>query len=199
MGAVKRALIAIVAAAVGLAAIYHFLLGGSSVEARLLPLTPASAIGSGEDAVGVSAGGVVLAGSPAPPEGSLPSLPVSEPPKQGYLAGPLLEQALVLGAAPAPLCPYVEASRYGESGVDVTLRSGIELRFGDASQAALKWRAALAMLAAPTTTTLDYVDLHSPRHPAIGGSGHTLPPVSSSPEGELSKPCGAAASGGAKP
>jgi hypothetical protein len=59
----------------------------------------------------------------------------------------------------------------------VKLRSGIELRFGDASQAALKWKAAAAVLADPTIEALDYVDLNAPAHPAIGGSGHTLPPA----------------------
>ena len=87
----------------------------------------------------------------------------------------MLEQALVLGAAPAPIRPCVEGSSYGESGVDVTLRSGIELRFGDATRAEQKWRAAATVLADPSITALDYVDLHSPGRPAVWGSGHTLP------------------------
>ena len=61
----------------------------------------------------------------------------------------MLQQARVLGAAPAALRPYIASSYYGESGVDVKLRSGIELRFGDASQAGEKWRAAAAVLADP--------------------------------------------------
>ena len=195
----RRVLLGVVLAVLALAGAYYLLLRGSSVEGRLQPLTPTSAIGSGEDAVGVTASGIILFGMPAPPEGSLPLLPIPEPPKQGYLAGPLLEQARVLGAAPAPLCPYVEGSYYGESGVDVKLRSGVELYFGDASRAAQKWRAALALLASPTTTSLDYVDLHSPSHPALGGSGHTLPPVSSPKGVDLSKTCATADSGAAKP
>ena len=77
----------------------------------------------------------------------------------------MLEQARVLGAAPAALRPYVAGSYYGESGVDVELESGIELRFGEATQAARKWRAAAAVLADPSITSLDYVDLHAPRQP----------------------------------
>ena len=57
------------------------------------------------------------------------------------------------------------------------LRSGIELRFGDASQAGAKWKAAAAVLADPSITTLDYVNLFVPGRPSVGGSGHTLPPV----------------------
>ncbi|HEY5053388.1 MAG TPA: hypothetical protein VII45_08260, partial [Solirubrobacterales bacterium] len=85
------------------------------------------------------------------------------------------QQALILGATPAALRKYVESSYYGESGVDVKLKAGVELRFGDASQAARKWRAAAAVLADPSVTALDYVDLHAPSRPAIWGSGHTLP------------------------
>jgi hypothetical protein len=59
--------------------------------------------------------------------------------------------------------------------VDVNLRSGIELYFGDPSQVSEKWSAAAAVLANPQISALDYVDLHAPRHPAIGGSSHTLP------------------------
>ncbi len=92
------------------------------------------------------------------------------------MQGPALEQVHVLAAAPAGLRPYVEGSYYGESGVDVNLTNGVELRFGNDTQAARKWRAAAAVLASPSVTALDYVDLHAPSHPAIRGSGHTLSP-----------------------
>jgi hypothetical protein len=87
----------------------------------------------------------------------------------------MLEQARVLGAAPEALRPCIEGSYYGESGVDVELRSGIEVRFGDATRAVEKWRAAVALLASPSVTTLDYVNVVSPSRPSTGGSGHTLP------------------------
>ena len=74
----------------------------------------------------------------------------------------MLEQARVLGAAPAALRPYLASSYYGESGVDVELTSGIELRFGEPRRAARKWKAAAAVLADPSITALDYVDLHAP-------------------------------------
>ena len=138
-------------------------------------LQPASVIGEGEDAVGVSPSGAILSWMPAPEDAELPRLPLSEPPDSGRLAGPMLQQAKVLGAAPPALRPYIASSYYGDSGVDVNLRSGIELYFGDASQVGEKWSAAAAVLANPQISALDYVDLHAPRHPAIGGSSHTLP------------------------
>lgn len=155
---------------------YLVLLRGSSVTARLVASRPVALIGSGSDAVTVAADGSVLLWLPAPEEGSLPRLSLESPPDGGRVQGPALEQVHVLAAAPAGLRPYVEGSYYGESGVDVNLTNGVELRFGNDTQAARKWRAAAAVLASPSVTALDYVDLHAPSHPAIRGSGHTLSP-----------------------
>lgn len=170
----RRWAVAIVIVAVVAAAAYFFFLRGedSAPPKRQAPRATA-VIGSGSSAVGVTASGRILIGRPVSDE--LPKLPLSEPPKSGHLAGPALQQARVLGAVPALLRPYVAGSYYGESGVDVELTSGIELRFGDASQAARKWKAAAAVLADPAITALDYVDLHAPNRPALYGSGHELP------------------------
>jgi hypothetical protein len=174
---VKRRLLAVAVLILAAAAVYEFALRDSSVEPSLRLPRSVAAIGSGAVAVGVSADGGVLDWLPPPKDHLLPRLPLSTPPRRAYLAGTLLQQARVLGAAPSELLDHVEKSFYGESGVDVILRSGIELRFGDASQAVQKWRAAAAVLASPSTTALDYVDLHAPGRPAIWGSGHTLPPA----------------------
>jgi len=174
---VKRAALLLVLAAIALGAAYRFAIYDETVAPTVRLTTPAAAIGTGSDAVAVSGEGKVLAWLPPPEDESLPLLPLAEPPERGRLRGTALQQARVLGAAPARLRPYLERSFYGESGVDVELRSGIELRFGDASGAAAKWRAAAAVFADPTVTSLDYVDLLAPRRPSIGGSGHTLPAV----------------------
>jgi cell division septal protein FtsQ len=174
---VRRWLLAAGALVVLVVAAYWFLVRDKTVEARVRVPRATATIGSGSDLVAVGSAGQILTWLPLSEDQQLPSLPLSTPPKGGRLAGPVLEQARILGAAPASLRPYVESSYYGESGVDVKLRSGIELRFGDASQAATKWKAAAAVLADPSVTELDYVDLHAPGRPAVGGSGHTLPPL----------------------
>jgi Cell division protein FtsQ/DivIB, C-terminal len=177
LGPVRRALL-VALAAVALAAVaYLLLVRESTVTPRLVASEAVAVIGSGSGAVAVADDGTVLAWMPPPREGSLPKLPIDAPPKGGRLLGPVLEQAKVLGAAPAALRPYLEGSYFGESGVDVKLTSGVELRFGNAGQAARKWRAAAAVLADPSVTALDYVDLHAPSRPSTGGSGHTLPPL----------------------
>jgi hypothetical protein len=168
--------VAVILAVIAVAFLYQRFLADTSVRGAVLVPQPTARIGSGEDAVAVTANGAIVPWFPLPEESELPLLPLAELPKHNHLAGPALQQARVLGAAPAALRPYLANSYYGESGVDVETTSGIELRFGDASQAARKWRAAAVVLADPAITALDYVDLHAPGHPAIGGSGHSLPP-----------------------
>lgn len=172
----RRVLPAAALLAVAAAVAYQLALRDTAVEPRLALPKATATIGEGEDAVAVGPNGAILDWLPISEELSLPRLPLSTPPGKPRLAGPMLAQARVLGAAPAALRPYLASSYYGESGVDVELRSGIELRFGDASWAGEKWRAAAAVLADPSIEALDYVDLHAPRRPAVGGSGHALPP-----------------------
>jgi cell division septal protein FtsQ len=172
-----RGTVGLIVAVIAIAFVSQRLFGDTTVAPRLVSSQPVAVLGSGSSAVAVAADGTILAWLPSPKEGSLPSLPLGTPPKGLRLQGPVLEQTRVLGATPPALLPYVEGSYYGESGVDVNLTSGIELRFGDSTQAARKWRAAAAVLADPSVTALDYVDLHAPARPARGGSGHTLPPL----------------------
>lgn len=158
-------------------AVYWFFVREGTAEPTVMVPRLAAQIGEGSEAVGVTASGAIVRWLPLPEEPPLPHLPLEEPPKNGHLRGPALEQAKVLGAVPDELRPYVKASYFGESGVDVELTTGIELRFGDASQAARKWQAAAAILADPSITALDYVDLHTPSRPSYSGSEHELPPV----------------------
>ena len=169
--------VAVILAVIAAGFVAQKLFGNSAVEPHLRASQPIAVIGSGEEAVAVAADGALMRWYPVPETSSLPRLPLAEPPANGKLGGPVLEQARVLGAAPPELRRYVERSYYGESGVDVILDGGIELRFGDDSDAVRKWKAAAAVLADPEVEALDYVDLHAPRHPSIGGSGHSLPPA----------------------
>ena len=171
---VRLALAGLVGAIVAFG-VYWFAIRQETAEPRVLVPRLAATIGEGEDAIGVAANGALVRWLPLPEEPPLPRLPLEELPKGGQVRGPVLEQVRVLAAVPDPLRPYVERSYYGESGVDVDLTTGIELRFGDASQAQQKWEAAAAVLADPSVTTLDYVDLHAPNRPSYGGSGHELP------------------------
>jgi cell division septal protein FtsQ len=174
----SRRLIVILAGVLVVAvAVYWFGFRQKSVEADVQVPQLAAAIGEGEEAVGVAGHGAVVRWLPPPEDPPLPRLPLDEVPKGGKVRGTALEQVRVLAAVPAQLRPYVESSYFGESGVDVTLTTGIELRFGDASQAARKWRAVAAVLADPSVTSPSYVDVHAPSRPAYEESGSELPPA----------------------
>lgn len=173
----RRALLVVAAATLVAAFAYLFVLRDTSVAPRIVAAGPVAAIGSGEDAVGVAANGTVLVDWPPPAEGSVPTVSLDVPPKGPRVKGPVFEQVRVLAAVPPALRPYVERSFYGESGVNVVLDSGIELRFGTSGEAERKWRAAAAVLANPEVVSLDYVNLQAPGKHSIGGSGHTLPPI----------------------
>jgi len=173
---VSRRLIAIlIAALVVLVGVYWFVIRTGTADPRVQVPKLAATIGEGDEAIGVAGSGAVVRWLPPPEDPPLPRLPLEEVPKGGRLRGPALEQVRVLAAVPEALRPYVAGSYFGESGVDVELTTGIELRFGDSSQAARKWRAAAAILADPSVSALDYVDLRAPNRPAYYGSGHELP------------------------
>jgi cell division septal protein FtsQ len=162
---------------IAIAFVSQRIFGGEAVTPHLISSQPVAAIGSGEDAVAVAGDGTVLAWFPVAEDSDLPQLPLASAPKGPRVQGPILEQVRVLAAAPMALRPYIEGSYFGESGVDVELTSGIELRFGNATDVARKWKAAAAVLADPSITALDYVDLSAPGRPAVKGSGHTLPAI----------------------
>jgi hypothetical protein len=177
VGALKRRLLAIGAVVLAAALAGYWLVlrdGGSAAPKRQFRAVATLGSGSREMAVGRDGSVRPLRGAKAGRH--LPSLAVSDPPASGRVAGPALEQVRVLAAAPVRLRPFLAASDMGATGVDVELENGVELRFGDASQAARKWRAAAAVLADPEVTALDYVDLHAPSRPALWGEGHQLAP-----------------------
>lgn len=151
--------------------------GDKTVAVHLVSSRPVAMIGSGEDAVAVADDGTVLAWFPVPKDSDLPQLPLGSAPKGPRVQGPVLEQVRVLAATPPALRPYIEGSYFGETGVEIELVSGIELLFGHSVDASRKWRAAAAVLADPTITALDSVDLSAPGRASVSGSGHTLPPL----------------------
>jgi Cell division protein FtsQ len=173
----RRLTLGLVAVFVLAVAVYWFGFRQKSVEAEVEVPILAATIGEGEEAVGVAGNGAVVRWLAPPEDPPLPRLPLEEVPEGGRVRGTALEQVRVLAAVPEQLRPYVESSYFGESGVDVTLTTGIELRFGDSSQARRKWRAAAAILADSSVTALDYVDLHAPGRPSYDGSEHELPPL----------------------
>lgn len=169
--------VAVILAVIVIAFVVQKVVGDKTLEPQLVSSEPVAAIGSGSEAVAVADDGTVLTWLALPEDTALPQLSLNSAPKGPRVQGPVLEEVRVLAAAPPALRPYVLSSGVGERGLDIELSSGIELIFGNAGDAARKWRAAAAVLADPSINALDYVDLTAPGRPAVGGSGHTLPAI----------------------
>jgi hypothetical protein len=175
---VSRRLIAILLVAlVAVVGLYWFVVRTKAAEPHVQVPKLAASIGEGDEAVGIAGNGDAVRWLPLPEDPALPRLPLDEVPKGGRVKGTALEQVRILAAVPDALLPFVESSYFGESGVDVNLTTGIELRFGDASQAQRKWNAVAAILADPSITALDYVNVVAPSRPTFEGSEHELPPA----------------------
>jgi hypothetical protein len=173
----SRLLAVIAVALLAVFGVYWFAVRAGSADPQVMVPKLAATIGEGDEAVGVAGNGALVRWLPLPEEPPLPRLSLDELPKGGRVQGPALEQVRVLAAVPDQLRPYVAGSFYGESGVDVELTTGIEVRFGDDTKARQKWHAAAAILADPSVTALDYVNVTAPGRPVFEGTEHELPPA----------------------
>lgn len=121
----------------------------------------------------VAGDGVVLEAGVDRPEG-LPLIEADAAASSGpaggeRLAGGGLALARILGSVPDPLRAHAtEAFVDEDKGPVVLVGDGIELRFGDPSQAEMKWAAAAAVLADPELDSAVYVDLAVPSRPVVG-------------------------------
>ncbi len=119
-------------------------------------------------AVPVAGDGTLL--HDAGPTPSLPALELRSVPGGPRLTDPEAMSAVaLLAAAPyAMLARISQVSQGGPHGLTAQLRSGPAVYFGDSSQLAAKWRAAIAVLGDPGSAGAVYVDVTNPQHPAAG-------------------------------
>jgi cell division protein FtsQ len=151
----------------------------SGLTIRVTEHRPALVATDGNRTVPVAANGALLPGLKVTANG-LPELRVGTLPGAGRLSGEPLAEALAIGAAPAPLRSLIEgAALSGDYGVVLTMRGGIELRFGTDGDPRPKWQAVAAILADRSLTSVTYVDVRVPSRPAVGGTPDPSPAVTS--------------------
>jgi cell division protein FtsQ len=131
--------------------------------------TPALIVSDGHNEIAAAGDGSLLPG--ADTNGSdLPLVHVDSIPSAGRLGGEPLQEVHVVAAAPSPLRPLITAvAMTRDYGIDLSVKPGIELRFGTAGNSSAKWAAVSAILADPSVTSLRYMDVRVPSRPAIGG------------------------------
>lgn len=120
-------------------------------------------------------GGVVVAGDGTVLQTGIDrpdGIPVidAEPTASGaQINGDALVAAQVLAGVAPVMAPQVEEIGIdSEHGPVATLNGGVEVRFGDASRAEMKWRAVAAVLAEPSFTSANYLDVSVPSRPVAG-------------------------------
>lgn len=119
----------------------------------------------------VAADGVVLGASLL--GRTLPSVRiggVAPLPGQRLTGGGTRAELRVLGAAPATLLGWTQAVTTGSEGIVVTMRTGLELYFGNAARPHAKWFAAARVLADPSSAGASYIDVRLPERPIAGSS-----------------------------
>jgi cell division protein FtsQ len=86
----------------------------------------------------------------------------------------------VAAAAPVALADRITSIGHDKLGIEVHLRNGPRIVFGDDSRPVAKWAAAAAVLADPSSKGASYVDVRLPGRPVAGGlAAETLAPLSS--------------------
>lgn len=129
--------------------------------------TPAGYI-DGDGGTVVAGDGAVLQTGVDQPDG-LPLIGAEAQASGNRVSGDALVAAEVLGGAPPVLAPQVEGVEVDKKlGPVATLNGGVEIRFGDSSRSDLKWKAVAAVLADPSFTTANYLDVSEPSRPVAG-------------------------------
>ena len=142
---------------------------------------PAVIVSAGGEQTPAAADGTLLTGVEVS-DGGLPVIEVGEPPRGRALTGEPREQAIVAGAVPEELRPMIEGvSSTDDHGVEVTLRGGIPVYFGDPADAGAKWAAVAAVLADPELDYARCVDARITARPSVCQDGTVTSPATANP------------------
>jgi cell division protein FtsQ len=138
---------------------------------------PVAVLVYGRERAAVGAGGVLLPGVQPIPTW-LPAIDVGALPEHGRLGhGRASRLVAAAAAAPAALRPRIERLReLPVKGLVAYIRSGPEVILGPPVELGLKWTAAAAILADPTSRGASYIDVRLPDRPVAGGLVVTPPP-----------------------
>jgi cell division protein FtsQ len=121
-------------------------------------------------------------------DAELPSIDLSVAPGGTQVTGMAGTEVRMLAAAPYQLLPKVQlASSDSTHGLVVQLRDGPRVYFGGADRLAAKWDAVTAVLAAPSSSGADYIDVSDPARPVAGtGTDGGAATTSSAPTSTVS-------------
>jgi cell division septal protein FtsQ len=101
----------------------------------------------------------------------LPAIAVTAAPERdGFESKRVRTLGRVLAAAPAPLRPQLQrAFADPDRGIVVAMRDGPELELGTSARLPAKWASAARVLAAPSSSGADEIDVRLPERPSARG------------------------------
>jgi len=139
------------------------------IRVHVLEHRPAALLVVGSRRVPIAGEGTVLSGLSV--NADLPLIRISGAlPARRIAGGGTLASVRVAGGVPSALRGRVgEIERERGKGVVASLDRGPKLIFGDGSRVAVKWAAAVRVLADPDAAGAAYVDVRIPERPAAGG------------------------------
>lgn len=143
-----------------------------NLHLRVIEYQPAAvAVGPDRRPVAITADGSLLGGFPV--DRPLPVLVLAEPPQPPRLRAPDAQAlVMILDQTPPQLGPRLtQLAQSPDRGVVVSLARAPDIVFGDGTDTAIKWQAALRVLADPASFGARYVDVSLPQRPVAGGFG----------------------------
>lgn len=151
-----------------------------TLRIEVVERAPAALLISGDQAVPVSAGGLLLRG--LRPSEATPVIEMGQLPVGTRLRDRRTQAAVdVLAGAPAELRGRIERARTGSRGLQLELHDGPDLIFGSTGRLEAKWAAATRVLADSRAQGATYLDLRMPEWTAAGGLGPVEDEADSSP------------------
>jgi cell division protein FtsQ len=141
-----------------------------AVSISVVERPPVAALSGAAGRTAVAGDGTVL--GPALLTNSLPILDGSVEPTIGQRVREpqTLAAVTVLGAAPAPLAPFIKRVFNGREGLTVAMRNGLLVYFGNSTRPHAKWLSLARVLTSPSAAGAWYVDVRLPERPAAGMS-----------------------------
>jgi cell division septal protein FtsQ len=141
----------------------------STLQVAVHEYAPIAALtGPDGQSVPVAFDGTLL---PRSGKGKLAAIAVKATPhKNGFESRRVEVLVRVLAAAPAPLRPKLErAYADPDKGIVVEMRDGTDLEMGTSARLGAKWASATRVLAAPSASGADEIDVRLPERPSARG------------------------------
>jgi cell division protein FtsQ len=170
----------------------------NGMRIRVVEQLPVGAVGAGGRAIAATGDGTLLHDVAS---ATLPMVPVAAlPAGSRVIDRPTLQALALLGDSPRRLLGRIaQVTVEPPRGLVAQLRSGPSIYFGEESDLAAKWAAAIAVLADPGSAGASYIDVTDPARPVAGASPQAVAAAGLATSGAQAPASGSPLLGGGSP